>query len=272
MRKLSELLQGAVMDTFIFIFGKLVRLFLRVDTWMFAAFVVIALALAFHHYNLARRLSVLAVAIFLPLGVLPVGEWLLQRIEATYPANPTLDQVDGIILLGGSESTLSSAHWDQVQLADAGDRYLHTLALARRFPEARVVFAGGSGRLTDAFGIDAPEAALARKVFLDHGLDEARLTFESRSRNTAENARNAFDLVAPSTDQHWVLVTSAFHMTRAMRSFEAAGWQNVTAYPVDYYTAGPWDHVGWSPVEHIWVLNVAIKESVGQLAYRILGR
>ena len=260
------------MDTVFFIASKIVRLFLRVDTLLICALLLIVIALYLGRYLLARRLSLGALLVFGCLGFVPVGEWWLQRIEATYPTNPPLDRVDGIIHLGGSENTRAAVKWDQIQLADAGDRYLHTLSLARRFPDAQVIFAGGSGRLTDAFTLTDSEASLARRVFLEQGLAEDRLIFEGESRNTSENARFAFAAVAPRPDQHWVLVTSAFHMPRAMRSFAEAGWQNVTAYPVDFYTAEPWDNFGWSPVEHYWVLNVAIKETVGSLAYTLFGR
>jgi hypothetical protein len=57
-----------------------------------------------------------------------------------------------------------------------------------------------------------------------------------------------------------------------MRSFEAAGWTGVAAYPVDYRTAAFRDGIGWDLAGNVAVLNTAIKEQVGQLAYRLTGR
>jgi uncharacterized SAM-binding protein YcdF (DUF218 family) len=79
-------------------------------------------------------------------------------------------------------------------------------------------------------------------------------------------------LANPETDDTWVLVTSAFHMPRAMRSFEAAGWTGLVAYPVDYRTAGFTDDIGWNLTGNLLVLNTAIRETIGQLAYRLTGR
>ncbi|NRB04258.1 MAG: YdcF family protein [Rhodobacteraceae bacterium] len=260
------------MDTAFFIFSKIARVFLRVDTWLLLVLLVILLALLAHRYTLARRVTLASLVVFTTLGVVPVGEWMMRRIELTYPVNPPIAEVDGIIMLGGSENLRITKQWDQIQLGDAGERYLHTLALARRFPDAKVIFVGGSGSLTDAFNIEAAESSLAKRLFAEQGLDDARLQFEGLSRNTSENARYAYAQIAPGPDQTWVLVTSAFHMPRAMRSFASAGWQNVTPYPVDFYTAGRWDHLGWTPVEHFWVLNVAIKETIGGIVYSVLSR
>jgi uncharacterized SAM-binding protein YcdF (DUF218 family) len=69
-----------------------------------------------------------------------------------------------------------------------------------------------------------------------------------------------------------VLLTSAFHMPRAIRSFEAAGWAGVTPWPVDYRTTGFSDRIGWDLTRNLRVLNIAIREQVGQLAYRLSGR
>ena len=64
-------------------------------------------------------------------------------------------------------------------------------------------------------------------------------------------------------------MTSAFQMPRAMRSFDAAGWTGIVAYPVDYRTSAIRDGIGWDLAGNLEVMNTAIKEQVGQLAYRL---
>ena len=49
-------------------------------------------------------------------------------------------------------------------------------------------------------------------------------------------------------------------MPRAMRSFETAGWPNLTAYPVDYRTAAFADHTGWNFERNLRNLNIVIRE------------
>ena len=104
------------------------------------------------------------------------------------------------------------------------------------------------------------------------GMRTDRITWEDQSRNTAENAALSFEAAAPALDETWVLVTSAFHMGRALASFEAAGWGEIVPHPVDYRTGDFSEGIGWNLAANLQVLNIAIKEWVGRLAYRVSGR
>ncbi|MEO9649025.1 MAG: YdcF family protein [Sulfitobacter pontiacus] len=260
------------MDTVFFIVSKLVGALLRPDTWIVIALASIVLALTLQRRRMALWISSISLALLIALSTLPLGDLLLQPIERRYPANPDLDAVDGIIVLGGGENARASAFWSQVQLNEGAERYTAALALARRFPKAQVLFAGGSGVLRDLTGGIASEASIAEQLFIDQGIDPDRLLLEGRSRNTADNARLSLALANPSADEMWVLVTSAFHLPRAMLSFEAAGWSGLVAWPVDYRTSGFTDNIGWNLTRNLQVLNTGIREKVGQLAYRFTGR
>jgi len=261
-----------VMDTAFFIVSKLIGALLRPDTWIIIALAVVVLALIAQRRRLALRVASMTLLALVTMAVLPLGNLLLQPIERSYPANPPLAGVDGIIVLGGGEDARASAYWGQMQFNEGGDRFAAGLALARQFPGARLLFAGGSGALRDLAGAAVPEASIAERFFLDQGIEPDRLLLEGRSRNTAENARLSLTLANPEADDTWALVTSAFHMPRAMRSFEAAGWTGLVAYPVDYRTAGFTDDIGWNLTGNLLVLNTAIRETIGQLAYRLTGR
>ena len=260
------------MDTIFFLLAKLVGALIRVETWIVIALALIVLAQLLQRRRLALALSASTLLTLLTLGILPLGDLLLQPIERAYPANPTLTRVDGIIVLGGGEAARVAAFWRQTQVNEAGDRYVAALALARRFPRSQVLFTGGSGALRDLLGPGSAEATMAAEVFREQGIAPDRLLLEGQARNTAENARLSLALAAPAPGEVWVLVTSAFHMPRAMRSFEAAGWTGVVAYPVDYRTAAFRDGMGWDLAGNLAVLNTAIKEQVGQLGYRLTGR
>lgn len=260
------------MDTLFFIASKLVGALIRVDTWIVLAFAVIACALWFGRTALARRVATASLIVVLLITVLPVGDVLLRPIEATHPQSPKLTKVDGIIVLGGGEDGGASAYWGEPQVNAGGERFLTAIALTRLYPEARIVFAGGSGRLRDAFEIEETEASFAAQIFAAHGIGPPRLVLEAASRNTAENAQLSHALVGPTPDQTWVLITSAFHMPRAVRSFAAAGWPPVVPYPVDHRTQSFADGMGWRLNRNISHINLAIKERVGQVAYGLTGR
>lgn len=260
------------MDTAFFILSKLAGAMLRPDTWVVVAFAVIFFALATGRRRLALWVSGLSFTCLFLLAVLPLGDLLLRPIELRYPAKPGLDEVQGIVLLGGSEDVRASAFWGQMQLNEGGERYTESLALLRAHPEARLLFTGGSGALFDAGGAKLTEAEMAERFFLRQGIAPERMMFERQSRNTAENARLGHALADPAPGETWLLVTSAFHMRRAVRSFEQAGWSSVVAWPVDYRTARFSDGLGWDLGRNMDVLRVAIREHVGQIAYRMTGR
>ena len=151
---------------------------------------------------------------------------------------------------------------------EAGDRFLTGIALARRYPEAQLVFTGGRGAVLSS---GPAGATIAEQIFRQAGIPEHRLTLEAASRNTAENASRTRQVVDGGGQGPWVLVTSAFHMPRAVATFCAAGWQNVVPWPTDYRTGSLWAEIGWSLASHLETLNTGIKEWVGLLAYRLLG-
>jgi len=259
-------------DTLFFIVSKLVAALLRPDTWIVIALAGIVLALILQRRRMALWISSMSLALLIVLSTLPLGDLLLQPIERRYPAHPDLDAIEGIIVLGGGENARASTFWGQVQLNEGAERYTAALALARRFPEAQVLFTGGSGALRDAAGATVSEAAIAERFFLEQGISPERLLLEEQSRNTAENARLSLKLAGAAPGESWVLITSAFHMPRAMRSFEAAGWGRLVAWPVDYRTSRFGDGIGWNLIQNLAVLNTAIRERVGQLAYRLSRR
>ena len=81
------------------------------------------------------------------------------------------------------------------------------------------------------------EAEVALKLFESFGIARERLTPEDKSHNTVENALFSKALAAPKPGERWLLVTSAYHMPRAIGIFRRAGFA-VEAYPVDWRTRG----------------------------------
>ena len=177
------------MDTAFFITSKLIGALIRPDTWIILALAMIVLALGINYRRLALWTGSVALALLVALSLLPLGDLLLQPVERTYPAQPQLNRVHGIIALGGSEDARASAYWDQMQLNEGGERYIAAMMLARRFPQARVLFTGGSGALRDLTGAETSEAAIAERFFLDQGIAPARILLEDQSRNTAEQQK-----------------------------------------------------------------------------------
>ena len=89
------------MDTAFFIVAKLVGALLRAETWLVIALAVSLIALLRQKHRTALWITTTTFVCVVALCVFPVSGSLLVRIEQTYPANPKLGRVDGIIVLGG---------------------------------------------------------------------------------------------------------------------------------------------------------------------------
>ena len=257
------------MDIAHFILSKLIGALIRVDTWLVIAVGSILFALMTGRMRLATGAAAGTFVAILVLAILPLGDLLLRPLERAYPVDPPLERVDGIVILGGATNQTASLFWKQPQISEAGDRMTAGVALARRFPAAKVIFTGGSGRIRDLGQAATTEASVARQIFDSLGLDVDRVLYEDRSRNTADNARLSLPLAQPKPGETWLLVTSAYHMPRSMARFRAAGWPRLVAYPVDYIGRSFSDGIGWNLTRNLYALNVAIKEGVGLLALRV---
>jgi uncharacterized SAM-binding protein YcdF (DUF218 family) len=204
-------------------------------------------------------------------GFLPVGEWIAAPLEARFPA--CADQsgpVDGVIVLGGGIDVWASAASGTLSLNAAAPRLVAMADLARRYPQARIIYSGGYGALA---GEAISESAILEKHLTEFGLEPARVTFEGRSRNTVENAVFTRELLKGIPDGRWLLVTSAFHMPRAMGLFRREGFRPV-ACPVGYLTArGVSASFFGSEASHRFVLvDLASREWIGLIAAWLLGQ
>jgi uncharacterized SAM-binding protein YcdF (DUF218 family) len=220
--------------------------------------------------KVARWLLYPGAAALLMIAVLPVGQWLLVPLENRFPvpAGPLRD-IEGIVVLGGGVDLAVSERRGLATFGDTGERFISLIELARRYPEARVLFTGGRGWLTEG---DFNEATVMRGFVRSHGLDEARVIFEDRARNTYENALLAKALAAPQPGERWLLVTSASHMPRAVGAFRQVGWP-VLPYPVDYRTGGEFDLLLAPDAARRWLeFDEAIRSWIGLLAYWMTGR
>ncbi|MBL4820161.1 MAG: YdcF family protein [Gammaproteobacteria bacterium] len=220
--------------------------------------------------KLSRRLLTSASLLLLLIAFLPLGEWAIAPLERRFNQNPTIaSPVDGIVVLGGSVSPGLSAMWDQPQLNGSAERLTSFLDLAIRYPNARLLFSGGSGDLRQQ---ELKEADVADELFYQLGFVNHNIQFEKQSRNTYENGVFSKEMMMPAEGENWLLVTSAFHMPRAMGVFCQQQWP-VTAYPVDYRSNRD-DLLRFElDVEgSLSLLSTAIHEWLGLLAYRISGK
>lgn len=200
------------------------------------------------------------------LGFQALPDALLRPLENHYtaPKPATLSKYTGVIVLGGAIGDPASymAH-SQVPLSEAAERLVESANLIRTYPNLRLVFSGGEGRL---LARGTSEAELAKSFYRAQGLDMSRIRLESHARNTRENAQLTSALIGAECHASWLLMTSAAHMPRAMSEFEAAGCR-VTPYPVDYLTSPTTPLTDYSLTGSLFRWQVALHEWIGLAVY-----
>lgn len=238
----------------------------------FAIFLVLGGMLAvWFGWQKAAASFVSLAALILVLSVwTSLGAVLLRPLEERYPRPAFPENVAGIVVLGGGfEGGINLARGGY-ELNTGGDRFVEAAILARRYPTAKVVISGGTGALVLDGEADADTAVRLMDAL---GVERERLILEDESRNTYENAVFTRRLVQPAAGETWLLVTSAFHMPRSMGLFRKADFV-VTPWPTDYRTSGKegFGLLQDNPVDSLQTTTVAVREWMGLIAYRLVGR
>ena len=241
--------------------------------WIFFSPVAVLLIAAFvgvlwskgRFVGMGRAIAVVSMLALIVSAMTPLGLILVSPLEDRFP-EPLADlpPPHGILVLGGAINGPVSKMRGQA-VGEGIERLVEAAILAKRYPEARILFSGGSGSLFDSEPTEAPEAL---KLLIDLGVDPKRITLEDKSRNTAESAQFAAAIVHPEPSEPWLIVTSAFHMPRAMGLFRKAGFDAI-AYPVAYRTPQRWD---FDPGRNLQTFEVAMREWIGLVAYWGTGR
>jgi uncharacterized SAM-binding protein YcdF (DUF218 family) len=172
----------------------------------------------------------------------------------------------GVLVLGGATQhpRRYQAH-AQVPLGEAAERMSVPVGLLRQHPKLALVFSGGEGRL---WATGVTEAELARAFYREQGVEWARVTLEAGSRNTRENARQVVALLGARCQEPWLLVTSAWHMPRAVAEFESLGCR-VTPYPVDFRTGASTDWSEYALARSLMLWQTALHEWLGLAVYAL---
>jgi uncharacterized SAM-binding protein YcdF (DUF218 family) len=254
-----------------FVLSKVLGFFALPSNFLITIGLVGLVLLCTRFTRLASWLVVTSIALLAIAGLSPLGNVLLLPLEQRFPPwDPSHGAPDGIVVLGGALSPEISAARGAVALNESAERITVAVELARRYPNARVIFSGGNAALLREGGV---EAAFAVQEFEALGIPHERIIAEEQSRNTVENAVFSRLLAQPKPGERWLLLTSAYHMPRAVGVFRAAGFP-VEAYPVDWRTRGPIDAVEpfASLGDGLRRTDTAMREWVGLLAYRLTGK
>ncbi len=268
------------MDMSPFLYGlyKLAKYGLYPVSWVLC--ILGALVLLASPQPSPRRLRwehALALAAFLILFILGaplVADRLVGLLEEQAPPFDltTSKRFDAIVVLGGGAASKGTLRPTNELSPSSMQRTMCGADLYAKGFAPRIIFAGGDAGV---FGEGPQEGVEMQRLALRLGIPEEATAVEGRSRTTYENAVAAKQILGASSV---LMVTSAYHVPRALRLFRKQGL-DTTPYPCAYTTrdrieAG-WDGDLFDLIPEVGSLHkstLAINELVGTLIYRISGK
>jgi uncharacterized SAM-binding protein YcdF (DUF218 family) len=238
--------------------------------WVLLLLIVALLAFWRRRERLGRRALALAVLLFAFLGIVAIPAAIVQRLENAYPATTrSPSEFEGVLVLGGGLTGGRRAYErGQTMLSGSAERVTTAAALARRFPDLKIVLTGYAGHKES---VGATEAGGTLKFFQEQGVPTSGVIVEPTARNTFEIAENVKAIAGIDPSRPWLLLTSAWNMPRAVLAFRKAGW-NVEPLPVDYLTGTTIDYFQYSIIGGAGTWSFVLHEVLGIAWYRMTGR
>ena len=213
--------------------------------------------------RLGRLVAALAIVQLLVLSFSKVSDALLGRLEDMARSEAAAAPpccYDAIVVLGGGVGPAMPPLRPDPELFESSDRVWHAARLFHRGLAPRIIVSGGSYAVqTGQAPPSQTEAMAMRQFLLALGVPDDRIVMEERSLNTIENMHETGALVGTAPI---ALVTSAYHMPRALRLARRAGL-NAAAFPTDWQVipgASPWWEYSWPSVAALAASGIALRE------------
>lgn len=226
-------------------------------------FIVLMIVLSVKLFRISRKLSAAVFAltlIFYLLCTSLVAERLMGWLEEMYspPTQIETSNADVIILLGGGAiSQVPDVDGVGALCASPANRLLTAVRL-QKFLNVPIIVSGGQ-----VYSDSGPEAEISARVLKSLGVTEDKIITETKSINTSQNARYSAAIMREKKFTKPILVTSAFHMNRAMLNFTLRRFKPI-AYPTDFtVTHNPTFHyTKLRPQAEALLLNVTVMQEV----------
>ena len=226
-------------------------------------FILLMLALSVKLFKIDKLLSLMVLVgtiIFYLLCTGLVAEKLMGWLEEihTPPAQIETSGADVIVLLGGGAiSQVPDVDGVGALCASPANRLLTAVRL-QKILNVPILISGGQ-----TYSDSGAEAEISARVLKSLGVPDDKILTETKSVNTTQNARYSAEILRDKGLKKPVLVTSAFHMKRAMINFKLCQFEPI-AYPTDFTVAhNPTFHyTKLRPRAEALLLNVTVMQEV----------
>lgn len=226
-------------------------------------FVILLLALSVKLFRISRKLSVTVLIftiIFYLLCTGLVAEKLMGWLEEmhTPPAQVEQSGADVIVLLGGGAiGQVPDVDGVGALCASPANRLLTAVRL-QKILNVPILVSGGQ-----VYSDAGPEAEISARVLKSLGVPEDKILTETKSVNTTQNARYSALILREKNFTKPLLVTSAFHMNRAILAFNLNRLKPI-AYPTDFTVThnSTFHYTKLRPQAEALLLNVTVMQEL----------
>jgi uncharacterized SAM-binding protein YcdF (DUF218 family) len=215
-----------------------------------------------------KRLLVFTLVLFFLLSIMPVSNLLLKTLENKYPPllTPPKD-IKYIVVLGGGALNRDTQLPSTSRLSPSSTaRLLEGIRLFNQLEDAVLVTSGGNSR---NIPIQQLTCSQMKELAVLMGIQKDKILPLCDSRDTYEEAKNIQQLLG---EQSFLLVTSAFHIPRAMFILNKIGLNPIPA-PANFMGQSKYNY-SYSPflpaAIYFTYSSSAIREHIGQIFYRFL--
>jgi len=188
-------------------------------------------------------------------------------LERDFPPAPlaTVGPLDAVIVLSGMAKPIQTPTGETFyEFNTAVDRIEAGLTLMQSGRADTLILTRGQL----PWSVGAPEGEFLRDIAIARGIDPTRITLTDRAENTAQEARAIAALIAPGMTVG--LVTSAFHMPRALQVFAAEG---IEARPIAVDYRQEFDRItamDFIPsAEALADMSLVVREVIGRAYYAL---
>jgi len=249
-----------------FIASKVLFFLLTPIFWVFGLLIWSLLA---KNARKKKRLLIAAVSIFYVFS----NGFLIDEFARWWETPPVVDSqlknYDVAIVLGGYSSYNKVA--ERVTFKESSDRIVQAMRLYKLGKVKKILLNGGSGSISEP---ELREAIFIQHFLLENGIQKKDILIEPDSKNTHENAVQAKGILEQNFPEgRYLLITSGYHMPRAMGCFKKLGVE-FTPYPVDHFSGKRkfvFDHLFIPNAGAMIVWQGFLREVFGFVVYKVVG-
>ncbi|ADG92456.1 protein of unknown function DUF218 [Arcobacter nitrofigilis DSM 7299] len=222
----------------LFSLKKFVSFFLEPFTFGFLVLLLAFIFLLFNSYKKAKVSLFLGLAFIFLISNSVFSNFLISPLENQYKNQKNIDisKVEYILLLGG----------------DFESRAYEVIKLSLKLKDTKIITSGYAGKKLIS------DALYAKNELISLGINENRIIMQDKPKDTIEEAISIKKLI---NNKPFILVTSAYHMPRAMKIFKMQGL-NPIAMPTNFMAKKQKSN-SYLSIKDLKKVSIAIHEYIG---------